>query len=75
MGRRIGLVLYGVGVAIPIAFAVFGRWYAGVWGFSFPLDPLGVFVILLMIGPVSALFFMIGFRLRRGTDASKAKVM
>jgi hypothetical protein len=73
MRRRIGLLLYGVGIVLPIVFAIFGRWYAGVWGFSFPLDPLGVFVILLMTGPFSALFFIIGFRLRGGTEAVKAK--
>ncbi len=73
MRRIIGLLLYGVGIALPIAFAIFGRWYASIWGFSFPLDPIGVFVILLMTGPFSALFLIIGFRLRGGTAAIKAR--
>ena len=73
MRRKIGLLLYCIGIAIPTGFAIFGRWYAGVWGFSFPFDPLGVFVILLMTGPFSALFFIIGFRLRSKTEAVEAK--
>jgi hypothetical protein len=71
--RIIGLLLYGVGIALPIAFAIFGRWYASVWGFSFPLDPIGVLVILLMTGPFSALFFIMGSRLRGGTAAITAR--
>ncbi|NYF32230.1 hypothetical protein [Sphingopyxis sp. JAI108] len=73
MRRKVGLLLYAIGVALPIAFAILGKWYLGVWGFGFPLDPLGVFVILLMTGPFSALFFIIGFRLRRRTEVTNFK--
>ena len=73
MRLKIGLLLYGLAISLPIAFAIFGRWYADVWGFSLSLDPIGVLVILLMTGPFSMLFFMIGFRLRSRTEAIKAK--
>ena len=74
MRRLIGLLFYSLAIALPIAFAVFGRWYAGVWGFAFSLDPLGLFVILLMTGPFSVLFFMIGYRLRNRRKAVLTKV-
>ena len=68
MQPRFGLLMYGIGTALPIAFAVISNWYLGVWGFSFPLDPIVVLVILLFTGPFSALFFIFGYRLRAGPN-------
>ena len=65
--RLIGLFCYGAAVAIPLAFAFLSKWYLGVWGFAFPLDAMGWFVILLMTGPFSALFIIFGSMLRKGS--------
>ena len=65
MWRPLGLLCYAVGLAIPIAFAWLSQWYLGMWGFAFPLDAMGLFVIFLMTGPFSALFIIIGFMLRK----------
>lgn len=74
MRRKIGLFLYGLAIALPIALAMLSRWYLGVWGFRFALDPVGVLVILLMTGPFSALLFLIGSRLRGGTETINTRV-
>ena len=66
MTRRIlGLVCYAIGVAIPIAYALLSKWYLGVWGFGFPLAPLGWVVTVLMTLPFWALAFIIGWILRQ----------
>lgn len=65
--------MYGIGIALPIAFASLTRWFLGVWGFSFPIDPIGVLVFLLLTGPFSALFFIFGYRLRARPEELKIR--
>ena len=71
--RLFGLLCYAVGVAIPIAFAWLSQWYLGVWGFGFPLDAMGWIVILLMTGPFTALFIIIGSMLRKKSGQQPTK--
>ena len=67
--RLVALLCYAIGIAIPLAFALFVKWYSGVWGFAFPFDVIGWLVILLMTFPFFAPFLLIGSKLRK-TQAS-----